>query len=660
MARLGVLSGPAALLTPVKPDTLSSVGAAPPKKASSILSAGSVIADRYELVRELGRGGIGEVWLARNIRVDKLVAIKTIHPRWASDDQIRERFKGEALAANRAAHSNIVQVFDADQTDDGDLFLVMEFVDGRNLHHLQLDVGAFSMATAYRIIREVAVAVRAAHAAGVVHRDLKPENVMVSGPADDPVAVKVMDFGIAAGVLGNGDEEGSASRLTAPGMRLGTPHYMAPEQGGSAEPDPRLDVYALGVILFEMITGTLPFDAPEPVHILAQKLAKPAPSLSAMDLPNVPAGIALLVDAALSTDPRGRPPDAGVFVARLDAAMAGVLRASRLGSGSYPAEGAGGGLVGSADPEFDEGESGSFPTHDAFGEPISAASRASMMASRASAASASSGTRSQLQGSHANLSNHVADLAAGAAGAAGATGVAAAPANPSSAGFGVPTSTPPGGSQSIQVIEVPSNNNRGMAIALLIGLFAIAGAIAFALRPKDGGEGAAANPPAQEQPALVAPVEATPPDLPVEVEIPPDLPAEDAAEASPEDGGEPATGASTTSGTKKKKRSGTKTGDAALPLPEVEDEGETAKASGEDCLRVEARAQDARNAHDWNSLLRYAKKRSCWKSQNERVKLLTKAYFELKRFDECAKVGASSGDSEVQRWVKICQARSEG
>src|SRR5690606_29223027 len=112
--------GTTALLRAVNPDRLSAVGAAPPKKATTALAAGSVIADRYELVRELGRGGIGEVWLARNIRVDKLVAIKTIHPKWASDDHIRERFKGEALAANRAAHSNIVQVFDADQTEVGD------------------------------------------------------------------------------------------------------------------------------------------------------------------------------------------------------------------------------------------------------------------------------------------------------------------------------------------------------------------------------------------------------------------------------------------------------------------------------------------------------------------------------------------------------------
>lgn len=250
-------------------------------------------ASQYALERELGRGGMGVVFLARELSLDRLVAIKVLPPSLADSPEVRERFLREARTAAQLSHPNIVPIFRADWMD-GLAFFAMGYVDGETLADRLVARGALPPTDAVRILREVAWALAYAHARGVVHRDVKPENVMLERGTG---RVIVTDFGIA--------RDTRTSGLTADGMVLGSVHYMSPEQVAGGALDGRSDLYALGIVAFQLLSGRLPFDAPQPSAVLLQQATATPPSLRDV-APEVPAPLAAVVDRALRKDPADR------------------------------------------------------------------------------------------------------------------------------------------------------------------------------------------------------------------------------------------------------------------------------------------------------------------------------------------------------------------
>lgn len=252
-------------------------------------------AAQYLLERELGRGGMGVVFLARELSLDRMVAIKLLPPALATDPAIRERFLREARTAAQLSHPNIVPIYRADTADEL-VYFAMGFVDGETLAERLAARGPLPPAEAVRILREVAWALAYAHARGVVHRDVKPENIMLERGSG---RVTVTDFGIARDVR--------ASALTADGMVMGSVHYMSPEQVAGSDIDGRSDLYALGVVAFQLLSGKLPFDAPQASAVLLMQATRAAPSLVSV-APAIPAPLAMVVDRCLRKDPAERYP----------------------------------------------------------------------------------------------------------------------------------------------------------------------------------------------------------------------------------------------------------------------------------------------------------------------------------------------------------------
>jgi serine/threonine-protein kinase len=285
------------------------------------LDVGSVIAGRYQLVRFVGRGAMGVVFEAEHVTVGRRLAVKVLSHEWTHDPNMGERFRAEARAASAAGHPNIVEVIDAGELDDGRPYLVMEYLDGREVLQVLRDEGPLDVARVCRILRDVARGLHTAHEVGVVHRDLKAENVFViPGAEDKPETIKVLDFGIATRA------DVAASRMTTPGVAVGTPEYMAPEQAFGARPKPAFDIYAIGVLLFELLTGSPPFVSDKPVQVLGIKAATPAPRVSEQR-PGLPPSLVSLVAECLEIDPDDRPTTAAHVAERLDAIIEEMKRA---------------------------------------------------------------------------------------------------------------------------------------------------------------------------------------------------------------------------------------------------------------------------------------------------------------------------------------------
>ena len=284
------------------------------------LDVGSVIAGRYQLVRFLGRGAMGVVFEAEHLTVGRRLAVKVLSHEWANDPSMGSRFRAEARAASAAGHPNIVEVFDAGELEDGRPYLVMEFLEGREMLQVLRDEGPLEVIRACRIIRDVARALHVAHEVGVVHRDLKAENVFVL-PASEgkQETVKVLDFGIATRA------DVAAERMTTPGVAVGTPEYMAPEQAFGARPHPAFDIYAIGVLLFELLTGAPPFVSDRPVQVLGIKAATPAPKVSEQRS-DVPPALVKLIAECLEIDPDERPRTAAEVAERLDQIADEIVR----------------------------------------------------------------------------------------------------------------------------------------------------------------------------------------------------------------------------------------------------------------------------------------------------------------------------------------------
>jgi eukaryotic-like serine/threonine-protein kinase len=230
-----------------------------------------VVDDRYRLLRVIGEGGMGRVYEAEHTGIGKRVALKILHASFADITESVERFRSEARMMTRIANAHIVDVTDSGTTADGRLYFVMEYLDGIELGAL-MTAGTMSLERALRISRQIAEALAAAHAQGVIHRDLKPENIVLVERDGDRDFVKVLDFGIALAL----DSE-QPRRLTQPGLAVGTPEYMAPEQAVEAKADERSDIYALGAMLYEMATGQQPYKGDTYTQILLNKVQFEAP-----------------------------------------------------------------------------------------------------------------------------------------------------------------------------------------------------------------------------------------------------------------------------------------------------------------------------------------------------------------------------------------------
>jgi serine/threonine-protein kinase len=266
---------------------------------------GRVLDGRYHVESRLARGGMATVYLAVDRRLDRTIAIKVMHPQLAEDEEFVSRFIREAKSAARLSHPNVVAVYDQG-ADDGTVFLAMEHVAGRTLRDLMREKGRLSARQTLEVMESVLAALGAAHHAGIVHRDVKPENVLL---ADDG-RIKVADFGLARAV------SGATSHTSATGVLMGTVAYLSPEQVERGVADPRSDVYAAGILLFEMLTGAKPYDGETAIQVAYRHVHDDVPAPSSM-VPGLPAALDALVARATSRDPDGRPDDARRFLAEV-------------------------------------------------------------------------------------------------------------------------------------------------------------------------------------------------------------------------------------------------------------------------------------------------------------------------------------------------------
>lgn len=487
---------------------------------------------------------MGSVYAGEHVRVGRRVAIKVLTRSWSNEASIRQRFEAEARAASAAGHPNVIQVLDVGELPDQRLYLVMEFVDGRDLNTLLWAEGPLPLARACRLVRDAGFGVRAAHAQGVIHRDLKLENVMVQSLPEGEV-VKVLDFGIAAGVVT------TTQRATATGMALGTPEYMAPEQVDGKQPTVLFDIYALGVMLFELLSKRLPIEAEHPLMLMARKGHEPAPRVSEFR-PEVPPALDQLIADCLEIDPSRRPRSCEAFLDRLTAVLATLDAAPKVTSTLAVIP----------------------------GPPPLRPSRL---------------TRPYLErsGSH-------------------------------------------NAAASVRVAGRPRATGRAPIVWLLagLGLVAVVG-VGLVL---DGQRSEHEQPVRAEdpvpEPAALAPAPVTDAAPTVSAE-PPDL-----APAEPPDITIPSTPPPET--------------------PEPKPEPKPVPSETTRCEKLRAQALDARRTHDWEAVLSAAKQRECWARADDRKKLETQAYMELGRFEDCLRVGKHLTDTDVKKWVTLCNKRLAG
>jgi len=266
-----------------------------PPKTDDAGFVGTRIDNKYDVIEELGRGGMGVVYLGRHQKIGRDVALKVLLSSLSSSDRVRERFIREAQATGRVDHPNVVQVWDVGLTEGGAPFMVMELLRGEPLSARLERERRLPLADALMIARQLLSGLSAAHAAGVVHRDVKPENIVLR----DGVNVKIVDFGVAR-VLGAG-----VPAITQQGDLVGTPGYFAPEQGQGAPVDERSDVWAATVVLYEMTTGELPFEGRNVVETLAA-VANAEPRVPSEIRPYLPKRLDLIIRAGLEKDPEKR------------------------------------------------------------------------------------------------------------------------------------------------------------------------------------------------------------------------------------------------------------------------------------------------------------------------------------------------------------------
>jgi len=279
---------------------------------------------KYEIIERLGRGGTAEVYKARQPNLDRFVAVKLLHPFLADDPEFKERFEREAKNVARLRHSNIVQVYDFEYDSPSEsYYMVMELISGQTLKERLEAMFArgekFTLDQVYKIMRGACEALSYAHARGMIHRDVKPANLMLD--ADDRVILT--DFGIAKIVTG--------IQFTASGGMVGTPAYMAPEQGLGEQGDERSDIYSLGVILFQLLVGKLPYDAEAPLAVILKHLNEPIPDIAKI-APDTPEAFQNLIYKAMAKEPADRFQTADEFLAAINASYDAI----KHGTGEIP------------------------------------------------------------------------------------------------------------------------------------------------------------------------------------------------------------------------------------------------------------------------------------------------------------------------------------
>ena len=289
---------------------------------------GTVIAERYHVLKKLGEGGMGQVYLAEHVKMGRQSAVKVMHPAMLHDARAIGRFNREASNASRIDHPNVAGIYDFGETADGLVYLAMQYVDGRTLTEIVQDEGALPPLRAAEVTRQAAEGLHAAHGMGIVHRDLKPDNIMVSRDREGLECVKVVDFGIAK-------ESGSGSqKVTRTGTVVGTPEYMSPEQLSGEEVDGRSDQYSLALVAFNMLTGVLPFPGESTQTSMIMRLTERPRSLADMR-PDVawPAEVQEVMSTALERDASRRYPTTRDFGRALHAAVAQMpVRAPIVGA----------------------------------------------------------------------------------------------------------------------------------------------------------------------------------------------------------------------------------------------------------------------------------------------------------------------------------------
>src|SRR5690349_5462013 len=268
-----------------------------PKGSDSLV--GSVLADRYHILKRIGEGGMGRVYLGEHVKMNRQCAIKVMSPALVNDAESASRFAREASNAARIIHPNVAAVFDYGESD-GLVYLVMEFVDGEPLSRLLAREAPFGLERAIDLSRQIADGLGAAHELGIVHRDLKPDNILVSRSRSGREVVKVVDFGIAKAM-----QEGAGEALTRTGLVIGTPEFMSPEQLLGDPIDARSDLYALGCIMHLMLTAAPAFDAPTREQMIKRRLSENPPHAQALD-PGIPDAIDRVISRLLARTPEDR------------------------------------------------------------------------------------------------------------------------------------------------------------------------------------------------------------------------------------------------------------------------------------------------------------------------------------------------------------------
>ena len=274
---------------------------------------------RYHLEAKLGAGGMGTVYRARRLMIGDAVAVKVLRPEQLADPSAVERFRREAQAAARLKHPNVVTVHDFGVAEEGLVYLVMELVEGESLRQVIDRQGTLIPAIAAEVARQVCAALDETHRQSVVHRDIKPENIILQ-TMPSGLQVKILDFGVAA------LREITASKLTRTGGVVGTPHYMSPEQCMGEELDGRSDIYSFGIVLYEMLTGAVPFNSPTATAIVVQHVNQQPPPMRAKNA-SIPPEVEAVVLRALEKRREARPQTAGALAEELMAAVSGATTA---------------------------------------------------------------------------------------------------------------------------------------------------------------------------------------------------------------------------------------------------------------------------------------------------------------------------------------------
>jgi len=276
---------------------------------------GQTIENKYRLIADLGAGGMGAVYRAQRLLIGDEVAVKILHPEHVAQPEFFERFRREAQAAARLKHPNAVSIYDFGVTADGLVYLVMELIDGQTLRQIIKEQGPLMSSVAVEIINQACMAIGEAHLNNIIHRDIKPDNIIVNAASN--FKVKVLDFGIAK------LRDDTVGNLTQTGSILGTPHYMSPEQCLGEEIDHRSDIYSLGIVLYEMLTGSVPFRSPTPAAVVVQHVNQPPVPPRSLNA-SIPPSVQAAVLRALEKRREARPQTTGAFASELASAVAGT------------------------------------------------------------------------------------------------------------------------------------------------------------------------------------------------------------------------------------------------------------------------------------------------------------------------------------------------